>query len=70
VEKFLDIARKYTDLKELTPEILRTFIRKIVIHERSKKHTKDAEQEIDIYFTHVGNLSRFSTESIDGTESK
>jgi len=70
VEKFLDIARKYTDLKKLTPEILRTFIRKIVIHERSKKHTKDAEQEIDIYFTHIGNLSRFGTESIDDAENK
>lgn len=63
VEKFLEVARKYTDLKELTPEILRTFIRKIVIHERSKKHSKDAEQEIDIYFTHIGNLDRFVMET-------
>ena len=63
VEKFLEVARKYTDLKELTPEILRTFVRKIVIHERSKKHSKDAEQEIDICFTHIGNLNRFGTES-------
>ena len=63
VEKFLEIARKYTDLKELTPEILRTFIRKIVIHERSKKHSKDAEQKIDIYFTHIGNFNRFETET-------
>ena len=50
----------YTDIKELTPEILRTFISKIVIHERSRKHAKDAEQDIDIYFTHIGNLNRFS----------
>lgn len=59
VARFLDIARKYTDMKELTPEILRTFISKIVIHERSRKHVKDAEQDIDIYFTHIGNLNRF-----------
>lgn len=59
VEHFLEIVRKYTDIKELTPEILRTFISKIVIHERSRKHVKDAEQDIDIYFTHIGNLNRF-----------
>lgn len=62
VDRFLDIARKYTDMKELTPEILRTFISKIVIHERSRKHDKDAEQDIDIYFAHIGNLNRFCTE--------
>ena len=59
VERFLEIVRKYTDIRGLTPEVLRTFIRKIVIHERSRKHFKNAEQEIDIYFTHIGNLSRF-----------
>ena len=37
VEKFISIAKKYTDLQELTPEILRTFISKIVIHERAQK---------------------------------
>ena len=62
VDRFLDIVRKYTDIKELTPEILRTFVSKIVIHERSRKHAKDAEQDIDIYFTHIGNLNRFCSE--------
>ena len=62
VERFLEIVRKYTDIKELTPEILRTFISKIVIHERSRKHVKDAEQDIDIYFTHIGNLNRFRSD--------
>ena len=62
VERFLEIVRKYTDIKELTPEILRTFISKIVIHERSRKHVKDAEQDIDIYFAHIGNLNRFCSE--------
>lgn len=61
VDRFLDIVRKYTDIKELTPEILRTFVSKIVIHERSRKHAKDAEQDIDILsvtltaFTLTGN---------------
>ena len=53
----MDIAYKYTDLQELTPEVLRTFIDKIVIHERSEKWSKFVEQQIDIYFRYIGNLT-------------
>lgn len=57
VEKFVNIAHKYTDLQELTPEVLQTFIDKTVIHERSEKWSKSAEQHIDIYFRYIGNLT-------------
>lgn len=57
VDKFVAIAKKYTDLQELTPEVLRTFISKVVIHERSEKWSKDAEQQIDINFRYIGNLT-------------
>lgn len=56
VEKFISIAKKYTDLQELTPEILRTFISKIVIHERAQKWKKTSEQQIDIYFQYIGSI--------------
>lgn len=35
-EGFLQLVRKYTDIQELTPEILREFIDKIVVHHREK----------------------------------
>ena len=57
VDKFVDIAHKYTDLQELTPEVLRTFIAKVVIHERSDKWSKSTKQQIDIYFRYIGNLT-------------
>lgn len=57
VQKFLEIAHKYTDLQELTADVLRTFVSKIVIHERSDKWSKTAEQQIDIYFRYIGNLA-------------
>ena len=57
VERFVDIANKYTDLKELTPEVLRTFIERIIIHERTAKHSKSASQQIDIYFLYIGKLA-------------
>ena len=56
VERFVDISNKYTDLRELTPEVLRTFIERIIIHERTAKHSKTATQQIDIYFRYIGKL--------------
>ena len=57
VERFVDIANRYTDLRELTPEVLRTFIERIIIHERTAKHSKTATQQIDIYFRYIGKLA-------------
>ncbi len=56
VQKVLEIAHKYTGLQELTADVLRTFVSKIVIHERSNKWSKTTEQQIDIYFRYIGNL--------------
>lgn len=53
-EKFIALAKKYVHIKELTPEILLTFVSKIVIHERSEKRSKSTTQRIDLYFTHIG----------------
>ena len=46
VERFVDIANKYTDLRELTHEVLRTFIERIIIHKRTAKHSKTATLNI------------------------
>ena len=57
VEQFVDLAKKCINIEALTSEVIRTFISKIVIHEKSAKHSKSATQQIDIYFTHIGKLS-------------
>ena len=57
VQKFLDIVRKYVCVQELTPEVLRTFISKIVVHEREKKHSQTSPQQIDIYFRYIGTFA-------------
>ena len=56
VEHFVALAKKFINIESLTPEIIRTFISKIVIHEKNAKHCKSATQQIDIYFTHIGML--------------
>ena len=65
VERFVALARKYTDIRELTPEILRTFINKIVIHERPSRKKSEGEQLIDIYFTHIGSMPDSEPERAD-----
>lgn len=65
VERFVSLARRYTDIRELTPEILRTFISKIVIHERPSRKKSEGEQRIDIYFTHIGSMPDGESERVD-----
>lgn len=64
VQHFMDLAKKYVCITELTPEILRTFISKIVVHERAVKHSKTAPQQIDIYFRYIGNLAEQKNEEV------
>ena len=61
VQKLLDIVRKYVCVQVLTPEVLRTFISKIVVHEREKKHSQTSPQQIDIYFRYIGTFALPST---------
>ena len=40
VDRFIEKAKKYTDLTELTPELLRMFIAKVVVGEKAKKYSR------------------------------
>ena len=56
-EQFVAIAKKYTHITELTPEILNTMIDKIIIGERESKHAKKGvKQKIRILFKGGGEL--------------
>ena len=70
VERFVSLARKYTDIRELTSEILRTFISKIVIHERPSRKKNEGEQRIDIYFTYIGSMPDSESERADHCRDK
>ena len=69
VQKFLDIVKKYVCVQELTPEVLRTFISKIVVHEREKKHSQTSPQQIEIYFRYIGTFA-LPNETIQAEETK
>ena len=57
VKRFLAIVKKYTDLTELTPEILREFIDKIIVHAPDKSSGRRL-QEIEIIYNHLGEFDR------------
>lgn len=54
-EQFVAIAKKYTDLSELTPEILNEFIEKILVH-KPEKINGQRTQEIEVYLKFVGRF--------------
>lgn len=56
VDAFIDKAKQYTTIDELTPELLRLFIQRIEIGERSKKHSHSASQSIRIVYRDIGTI--------------
>ena len=55
---FLDKAKRYMDITELTPELLRLFIEKIVVHEKEVKWSKHAPQIVEIYYNGIGFIDK------------
>ena len=61
IEKFLKLCETYTDFTELTAEVARTFIERIVVHEAVKApghRYKRLSQQIDIHFTFIGEVPK------------
>ena len=50
----IDLTKRYTDITELTPELLRLFIEKIVVHEKEVKWSKHAPQTVEIHYNGIG----------------
>lgn len=56
VTQFISNVKKYTEITNLTAEILNELIEKIVIHQQEKINGKKT-QEIDIYYRGIGIIS-------------
>ena len=55
ISRFMRLVKKYTELTELTPEVVRTFIDKILIHAR--KNDKQCSQEVEIIYNCIGAVA-------------
>lgn len=54
-DKFIDLAKKYTDFAELTVPMVNEFIEKILVHE-SDKSSGERVQQVDIYLNFIGKF--------------
>ncbi len=72
-DSFLDKAKRYTDITELTLGLLRLFIEKIVVHEKEVKSSKHAPQTVEIYYNgigYVGSDQQDMEEALEAPEPK
>ena len=56
VSAFIEKAKQYTEIDELTAEILNLFIERVEVGEREAKWSHTAPQEINIYYRDIGLL--------------
>ena len=55
VERFLALAKKYTDFSELTTPMINEFVDRIIVH-APEKVDGDRTQEVDIYLKFIGRF--------------
>jgi hypothetical protein len=55
-ERFLELARKYTEFDELTTPMINSFVDKVVVHEADKS-SGERRQKVGIYLNFVGNFT-------------
>ena len=53
IRDFMKLVEKYSDIQELTPEIIRSFVEKIIVHEK-RKENGHYRQEVEIVYNFIG----------------
>ena len=55
MDRFLELARKYTDFDQLTTPMLNEFVDRIIIH-APEKVERERVQEVEIYLKYIGKF--------------
>ena len=55
IDRFLALVRKYTDVKELTAEIIREFVEKVIVHQAEKVDGQRV-QKVRIVWNCIGEI--------------
>lgn len=69
MDAFIEKAKQYTEISELIPEILRLFISRIEVGEKSTKYSRTAEQAIRIVYRDVGIMDSVQQTTGENAES-
>ena len=68
IEKFIKLIHKYKNPEELTDEMLKDFIDKVVVHD-AEGRGKDRTQVVEIYYNFIGEFDLpYSAEEIEAAE--
>lgn len=70
IAKFIENAKRYSDIPELTSEILHIFIKRIEVGERAEKYSRTAAQEIRIYYRDIGLVDELPQSIADTSAEK
>ena len=55
-EKWIELVRRYTNITELTADLLNALIEKVVVHEVTKNPDGSRVQEVEIYYRFIGKI--------------
>lgn len=64
VDTFIKKAEEFTNITNLTHEIVNAFIEKVVVSERTEKWSRTAPQEINIYYRDIGVVDDIYTDGL------
>ena len=65
-EQFLILAKKYRDCTEVTDEMIRAFVKKIVVHKTIRSESGQRTRSIEVHLNFIGNF----TIPMEGIEEK
>ena len=57
MERFLDLVRKYTDIWEMTAEVIREFVERIYVHKSERIDSKRV-QRVRIIWNCIGEFTQ------------
>ena len=60
---FIDKAKRYTEINELSGELLNLFIEKIEVGERAERYSRTSEQKGIIHYRDIGVIGTFAEEA-------
>ena len=55
VREFINNAKKYVDVTEVTPQLLRAFIKRIEVHEKAEKRSRTCMNDITVHFSFLAD---------------
>ena len=77
IKDFVDKAKKYIEMPELTPELLYAFIQRVDVYEKPTKYSKEAGNPVMIYYKyqmtrseHFASIFGLSPDELSDTKSE